>query len=307
MFDDLPSPRLLSGNDRRAYRDPCAVYHEGIWFLYYTLAETEADGQVYLYTAMSESGDLRHWSKPHILTPRNRGLNYSSPGNIVFHNNKWHMCLQTYPRPNGEKYGNADCRLWMMESDDLRHWSPPELLLVKGGDTGVREMGRMIDPYLVEHADKPGEWYCFYKQNGVSYSRTDNFREWIYGGSREAGENVCIIRHGGEYVMFHSPENGIGVMRSSDLTDWRDDGELITLGQKDWEWAMGRITAGFVIDLRHVAGIEAFVVFYHGSGPEDESVLFDTHASIGVAWSKDLTVWDWPGKFKPVCTNIEEE
>jgi hypothetical protein len=204
------------------------------------------------------------------------------------------MCLQTYPRPKGEKYGNGDCRLWMMESEDLRHWSDPELLMVKGRDTAVREMGRMIDPYWVENADDPGEWYCFYKQNGVSFSRSRDLRNWTYGGSREAGENVCIIRDDGEYVMFHSPENGIGVMRSSNLTDWREDERLITLGQEGWEWAKGRITAGFVVDLRHVEGIRAFVMFYHGSGPEDESVLFDTHASIGIAWSKDLAVWEWP-------------
>ncbi len=294
MLNTLPSPILLQGNHRSAYRDPCAVYHEGIWRLFYTLVETEPDGRVFLYTALSESADLHDWSEPRKLTPRDQRLNFSSPGNIILHENKWRMCLQTYPRPGGEKYGNSDCRLWMMESDDLRSWSDPELLMVKGGDTGTRDMRRMIDPYLVEDADKPGEWYCFYKQDGVSFSRTSNFRDWTYAGNREAGENVCIIRHDGEYIMFHSPDNGIGVMRSSNLLDWRREERLITLGQENWDWARGRITAGFVIDLRHVAGIERFVMFFHGSGPEDERVLFDTHASIGIAWSGNLIDWDWP-------------
>lgn len=294
MLHALTSPILLKGDDRVAYRDPSAVYHEGVWYLYYTLVETEPDGMVYLYAAMSDSTDLLHWSEPRVLTPRHQGLNFSSPGNVVFHEGKWRMCLQTYPRPNGEKYGNGDCRLWTMESGDLRHWTDPELLMVKGRDATVREMGRMIDPYWVENADNPGEWYCFYKQNGVSFSRSRDLRNWTYGGSREAGENVCIIRYDGEYVMFHSPENGIGVMRSSNLTDWREDERLITLGQESWDWAKGRITAGFVVDLRHEEGVWAFVMFYHGSGPEDESVLFDTHASIGIAWSKDLAVWKWP-------------
>ncbi|MHA6480948.1 glycoside hydrolase family protein [Paenibacillus sp. strain BS8-2] len=290
----VTSPILLQGDDKRAYRDPCAVYHDGIWYLYFTLVETEPDGGVYLYAAASESMDLKQWSEPRLLTRRDQGLNFSSPGNVVYHGGKWRMCLQTYPRPNGEKYGNADCRLWTMESADLRHWSEPELLLVKGRETDVGEMGRMIDPYWVENVGSPGEWYCFYKQNGVSFSRSYDLKEWTYGGSREAGENVCVIRHEGEYVMFHSPENGIGVMRSTDLSEWREDEWLITLGQKDWEWAKGRITAGFVIDLRHVEDIEAFVMFFHGSGPQDESVLFDTHASIGIAWSKDLLNWEWP-------------
>jgi hypothetical protein len=54
------------------------------------------------------------------------------------------------------------------------------------------------------------------------------------------------------------------------------------------------LTAAFVLDLRDVQGVEAFVMFFHGSGPEDERVLFDTYASIGIAWSRDLKHWEWP-------------
>ncbi|RTE10661.1 hypothetical protein [Paenibacillus whitsoniae] len=292
----MTSPVLLRGDHKKAFRDPCALYQDGIWWLYYTLVETEEDGRVYLYTAMSQSANLREWSKPLLLTPRDQHLNFSSPGNVIRVNNRWRMCLQSYPRPNGEKYGNGDCRIWMMESEDLVNWTAPELLRVKGDHVADKDMGRMIDPYFIENAAKPGEWFCFYKQNGVSLSKTDNFRQWTYCGNESAGENVCIIRDEGEYVMFHSPENGIGVMRSYDLVHWREEDSLITLGQQEWEWAKGRITAGFVLDLRHKEGVEAFVMFFHGSGPEDERVLFDTHASIGIAWSRDLKVWDWPGK-----------
>jgi hypothetical protein len=290
----LPSPVLLRGDHCRAYRDPCAVYHDGIIRLFYTLVETEADGSVYLYTAVSESADLCAWSEPRILTPKDRSFNYSSPGNIIRSDGRWLMCLQTYPRPNGEKYGNGNSRIWMMESRDLSVWGEPQLLRVKGDGVAEQDMGRMIDPYLVENAAKPGEWYCFYKQNGVSMSKTEDFRQWTYCGREDAGENVCIIRHEGEYVMFHSPENGIGVKRSRDLLHWQDDAGLITLGQEDWGWAKGRLTAAFVLDLRHVAGVEAYVMFFHGSGPEDERILFDTYASIGIAWSKDLLHWEWP-------------
>lgn len=34
-------------------------------------------------------------------------------------------------------------------------------------------------------------------------------------------------------------------------------------------------------------------VIFHGSGPEDESVYFDTFASIGIAYSRDLVNWRW--------------
>jgi hypothetical protein len=290
---NIPSPVLLQGNSRIAYRDPTAFYHEGVFRLYYTLVETESDGQVYMYTAMSESQDLVNWSKPTLLTLKDRNLNFSSPGNIIRYKDRWIMCLQTYPRPNGEKYGNENSRIWTMESTDLVHWTKPELLRLKGDEVPFERMGRMIDPFLIESKDEPGKWWCFYKQNGVSLSYSYDLKHWIYYGSKHAGENVCILNVQDQYVMFHSPENGIGIMRSSDLS-WTHENTLLTLGQQEWDWARGRITAGFVLDCRQVRGIEKFLLFFHGTGPEDERVIFDTHACIGIAWSDDLIEWHWP-------------
>lgn len=75
---------------------------------------------------------------------------------------------------------------------------------------------------------------------------------------------------------------------------WNDYGHLITLGQKEWEWAKGRITAGTVLDLTDVDGINKYIMFFHASGPltEDEGD-FDKNSSIGIAWSDDLVNWDW--------------
>ncbi|MEK3721475.1 hypothetical protein [Paenibacillus sp. FSL H8-0034] len=293
-LDDIPSPVLLQGNSRIAYRDPAALYHEGVFRLFFTLTETEPDGRIYMYTATSESRDLLSWSEPRKLTPRDRSLNYSSPGNVIRYQDRWVMCLQTYPRPNGEKYGNDSSRIWKMESEDLVQWTAPELLLLKGSEVPVEQMGRMIDPYLIEDKDQPGKWWCFYKQNGVSLSYSCDLEKWTYYGHERAGENVCILNEHNEYVMFHSPENGIGIMRSLDLKSWTHQQPVLTLGQQEWEWAKGRITAGFVLDCRNVAGIGKFLMFFHGSGPEDEQVIFDTHACIGIAWSDDLVEWHWP-------------
>jgi hypothetical protein len=73
---------------------------------------------------------------------------------------------------------------------------------------------------------------------------------------------------------------------------------LITLGQKDWVWAQGRLTAGFVLDARHVPQVGKYLMFFHGSryGEDDPRGGFDNFASIGLAWSDDLREWDWPGK-----------
>ena len=98
------------------------------------------------------------------------------------------------------------------------------------------------------------------------------------------------------YDMFHSPRNGIGILTSKDCVNWEDTGILLTLGQENWIWAKGRITAGFVMEMPCQEDEKVWLMFFHGSGPEDERVVFDQFASIGIAWSKDLIHWDWTGK-----------
>lgn len=294
-LDALASPVLFRGDATTAYRDPAAVYHDGWFRLFFTLVKIEPDRKVYSYCAWSKSRDLLHWSEPKIFTPRDQRLNFGSPGNIVRFQDKWVLCLQTYPRPNGEKFGNESARIWTMRSDDLETWSEPDLLRVKGPDVAEADMGRMIDPFLLQSKDEPAKWWCFYKQKGVSMSWSTDLKTWTFAGRTSAGENPCVIVENGEYLLFHSPKNGIGVKRSKDLKTWRDEGTL-TLDQKNWPWAKGRLTAGFVLDLRKEPRIGKALMFFHGSAfPEsDPRGGFDNFASIGVAWSDDLKNWQWP-------------
>ncbi len=293
LLAELPSPLLLPGGATTAWRDPAVVLADGRFHLFGTLVECEADGP-YLYLAHTHSADLRHWSPPRKLSPRDRSLNFSSPGNVVRHDGQWVLCCQTYPRPRGERYADESARLWLRRSGDLLDWSEPELLRVKGPDVPREAMGRMIDPYLV--ADESGRWWCFFKQHGASRAWSTDLRTWTYVGAVPAGENVCLVRDGGEWLMIHSPENGLGLKRSGDLATWRDDGRL-TLGQADWPWAQGRLTAGFVLDLRDEPGGGLALLFFHGSRypEEDPRGGFDNHAGIGLAWSADLRTWTWPG------------
>ena len=101
----LPSSRILAGDSAHAYRDPAAVFRNGVYYLYFTLVETEEDGGVYMYLAESRSADLVTWSEPRKLTVRDRSKNFSSPGCIVEHGGSYVICCQTYCRENGEKYG----------------------------------------------------------------------------------------------------------------------------------------------------------------------------------------------------------
>ena len=293
----LPSPVLFRGDAATAYRDPAAVFHDGWFHLYFTLVRVESNGDPYSYAAWSRSRDLQAWTPPVAFTPRDRGLNFGSPGNVVRDGADWVLCLQTYPRPRGETYGNADARLWTMRSRDLEHWGEPELLRVKGPEVPREKMGRMIDPFLLADRDEPGRWWCFFKQNGVSRSWSRDLRTWTFDGRAEGGENACVIADGDDYVLFHSPANGIGQKRSRDLRDWRDAG-VTTLGQAGWPWARGRLTAGFALDLRRDPAVGQVLLFFHGSDfPEsDPRGGFDNFASIGLAWSADLKNWRWPGQ-----------
>lgn len=106
----------------------------------------------------------------------------------------------------------------------------------------------MIDPYLLQDKDHSGKWWCFYKQNGINIASSEDLRVWQPFGHVDAGENPCVVVDRNEYVLFHSPANGIGRKRSRNLVDWQDEG-VFTLGQTEWSWAQGRLTAAFVLDL----------------------------------------------------------
>ncbi|MGD9127527.1 MAG: sialidase family protein, partial [Planctomycetia bacterium] len=104
-FGKIESPIVFRGDEKFAYRDPAVVYDKGHFHLYFTISENAADGGYYNYLAYSRSSDLIHWTYPRILTPRDRKLNFSSPGNVIRRQGEWILCLQTYPTPNKEKYG----------------------------------------------------------------------------------------------------------------------------------------------------------------------------------------------------------
>lgn len=299
-FSAIKSPVILKGNETTAYRDPACIYNNGIFRLFYTYNLTGEDGKPYWFTAFSRSRDLIHWTSPKIITPKDRNLNFASPGNIIRYGDEWILCLQTYPTPKGEKYGNENCRVWIMRSKDLENWGPAEMLMVKGPDVPVEKMGRLIDAYLIEDKDEPGKWWCFFDDNAANMSYSYDLKTWTYFNRIEAGENVCILVDGDEYLMFHSPKNGIGMKRSKDVKSWRDVGGPttkdrtgpITLGQKHWPWASQRLTAGFVLDLRDDPRVGKYLMFFHGEPPGG----FSKYASLGLAWSDDLIHWDWPGK-----------
>jgi hypothetical protein len=305
LLESLPSPILFKGDNHTAYRDPLLIHENGAFYLFYSYVLEEEDHLIYWYTAVSKSSDLQHWTAPRILTPKDQNLNYASPGNVVKVGGEWLLCLQTYPiagfrRGDKLRYADDRARLFLMRSKDLETWSAPELIKVKGPDVAGPDIGKMIDPFLLRDKDVAGKWWCFYKQNGnVHCAWSPDLQTWTTGTTELAhGENPCVIVQGGEYVLFYSPKNGIGVKRSADLVHWREDVPPLTFGQDGWPWAETRLTAGYVEDLRDVPGVGRYVMVFHASGPGKvrTELQENANAHLGIAWSYDLKTWDWPGK-----------
>ena len=274
-------------------RDPALVYHEGVMHCFLTAAEKRAGGYI-LFLDVTTSRDLAEWTQPVRLTTSE--LSFSSPGNAIRVGDKWVLCVQSYPIGPGEVYGSAASRLWLMESDDLAQWTEPRLIAPDGCAAGWADSPRQIDPYLVEH---DGKFWCFYKAEGcMGLLVSDDLHAW-----REASpaapvlsrddtpdgatvENACVIREGGEFVMFFAPcrqGRGIGVARSDDLLTWRD---IRYLDFPALPWALGGPTAAMVLDLRDQCG--RWLMAFHGERPGPH------RAALGFAWSEDLEHWTCP-------------
>lgn len=296
MLSNLTSPILLQGNNRMAYRDPLILHEDGKFWLFYSIATNQTDtviqGEAFWQTAYSTSTDLKQWSKPIAITPQDLTLNFCSPGSITKHDGEWVMSLQSYPTPNGEKFGNDSSRLWITRSTDLSHWSDLEMIYFMGSDVPNGSIPRMIDPCIIPDKDIPGKWWCFckIKQTGVSMAWSNDLKSWNYEGRIDGGENPCVIVQDNKYVLFHSPSNGIGIKQSENLHDWQDTG-LLLLNQQHWDWAQGRLTAGYVLDARDLPSVGHYLMVFHG---EKDNNSFTVNSSIGIAWSKDLENWQWP-------------
>jgi len=292
----IPSPQILPYRDGMHFRDPAAVFHDGVFHLFFTVTEPRNGGKSMVsFLGKSTSTDLVNWSEVRPLTKEDPALNYSSPGNVIRFGGQWVICFQTYPIRDEGFIGDDTARLFVMRSEDLEQWGEPELLRVKGSHVPVEEMGRMIDAYLVEDRGEPGKWWCFYKQNGVSMSHSRDLRTWTYAGRQNAGENACVIVKDDRYYLIHSPgRDGMGLMTSKDLKRWRPVlEENITLGYPKWPWARCRLTAGFVLDLTRHPDVGKYLMFYHATAsPRPHEHVGG--CSIGIAWSDDLLHWDWP-------------
>ena len=276
---------VFKGNDRFAYRDPACVLFGDTYCLFFTVSEKQ-DGYLYNRIGMSKSKDLVSWTEPVLITVKDLDLNYCSPGNIIKREDDYIICFTSYPMPfkySVRDHADETARLFTMSTKDFESFTEPVMLLTKG-DTPARDLGRMIDPYMIE---KDEEYFLFYKQNGVSLSKSRDLENWEYIGHTDGGENACVIKHDGKYLLIHSPENGIGFKCSDDLEHWTDCGHT-TLGQDIKAMPQSRLTAGFAMEA-DMGSPHKYIMFYHISQNRDPETHGD--ASLCVAFTDDFETY----------------
>jgi len=244
------------------------------------------------YLDMRTSPDLITWSPPKRIFTSNAG--YSSPGNVLFDNNRWIMCFQTYPISRFKEYGNDNCRLWLSESKDLEHWSPPHIISSKGSQAQWASNPRQIDPFLFPFH---GNYYCFYKAHGaLGLLKSSDLQTWEEFHSESPVfskkdtpdnttiENVCIVEHKNEFYMFFSPcyiKRGIGVARSKNLLDWTF---VQYLKFPKFLWAESGPTAPSILKMNQNS--PQWLMAFHADRARPH------HAVLGLAWSDDLFNWN---------------
>jgi len=271
---------LLKGSSHVAWRDPACLYHSDEYHLFCTRSVLSEDGFMYNTVAYCHGKTLSDLSEPVDITPIDRHLNYCSPGCILSVGNEFYIPVSSYPLPlpyRESAIATADARIFFIRTVDFKSFSDPEPVLAKG-DTGLENLGRMIDPYLFRDREDSGLYHLFFKQNGVSHSQSRDLIHWDFTGRIDGGENASVYCKDGLYHLYHSPENGVGHKISSDLVHWKELG-ISTLGQKHLPFATGRITAGFFCESGPDT-IYPYLLFFHGSR---EDCPPETHGSATLA------------------------
>jgi len=112
-FSELSSPIIFRGDHKHAYRDPAVIFHNGSFYLYFTLSETAADGGYYNMTAYSISPDLVHWTFPKIVTPRDRSLiSFATKANGLSVSRRIRRPTGKYSAQTTAEFGSCAARTW---------------------------------------------------------------------------------------------------------------------------------------------------------------------------------------------------
>ena len=316
-WSKIKNPLIQQGSHKIAYCDPSIHFHDNVFRVFFSKVELLTSQEIIIQLAVTESTDLLNWSSPQILSNKNHPM--TNPGNIIRYKKDWVMTCNNYHLEKNQLNSDEMVLPWITRSTDLINWSKPEVMLLKSPNLEANFMGNCSSPCLVKDISDPEKWWCFFNHGGLSINHNHNspYRnrikdsrytelyslnlsysydlvEWNYWNTVNGQENYCVMTDQENYILVDSPSNGIGMKMSSDLIHWHQIG-LYTLGQRQWEWANGRITSAHIINLKNYDKVGKYLMVFNGCTQEGLALnVFHGQASVGLAWSDDLSNWYWP-------------
>jgi len=287
ILDGLRNP--IFALDGISVRDPAAVWHEGVCYLFYTRHIGGWQESASWDIGMVATQDFREFAAESIITPKG----YASPGNIARANDQWVLPVQSYPWPS---------EIALLYSDDLIEWSQPHHIIPADTGPGWDAVHGPIDGRQFRHQDR---WYCVWTNflagsdhRAFGVSASWDLQAWenltpdgpFIDGSHyypNGGvENCAIIGTEGEWHFFASvgmsPQR-LAHVSAAEPFAWpalTPDAEIIL--PRD-AWCAYSQSAVFVDDWRAVWG--KYAMLYHGQQAPDGP------GTLGLALSDDL--WEW--------------
>lgn len=297
-FPSIRNPVINPRPGQIAVRDTALFCEKGVIHCIYTGLWWHGSGMV-THLEQRSTLDLQHWSEPAMI-----GLpTLWSPGNILKVKNRYVMVCQHQPvtMPDGDNPKGKmrhDSRLWLLWSDDLQHWSSPQIVMPEGCTAQWSpDSRRQIDGCLIEHDNR---YWILCKQGNSSIGRlgllvSDDLEHWetvptdgpVIGPHNiddpDGCENACVIRDGNEFVSFFPRYNKpAALLRSKNLFDWYG---LTELKFPHRSWIQSPPNAPSVIDTRTING--KYLMAFFSSSP-----AIAMSGRIGLAWSEDLVNWE---------------
>jgi len=274
-------------------RDPAAIWHDGLCYLYYTRQIGGWTGDASWDIGLVTTRDFREYSDETIITP----TGYASPGNIVRAGGQWVLVVQSYPWPS---------EIALLYSDDLLHWSAPEHIIPADSGPGWGAEHGPIDGWLFRHEQR---WHCawvnFIKgtdHRAFGVHASADLKTWenltpdapFIDGSAYDGnggvENCALVRDQETWHFFAgvgmSPQR-LGHVASDNPLRWPALTPECEIKLPQESWCAYSQSALFVDDWREICG--KWGMIYHGIETPD------SNATFGLAFSDDLWTWEAAG------------
>ncbi|MDI9584253.1 MAG: hypothetical protein QM473_08555 [Acidobacteriota bacterium] len=273
-------------------RDPAAIWHEGVCYLYYTRHIGDWGGSAAWDIGLVTTTDFRKFSAERIITPKG----YASPGNVIRFEDRWVLVVQSYPWPS---------EIALMESEDLVNWSAPRHIIPADTGPGWGAEHGPIDGWLFFH---DGLWYCpwvnflkgtdhraFGAHASCDLERWENLTPetpFIDGSAYNHNggiENCAVVNDGERWHFFVSvgmaPQKLARVVAPVPFL-WPAVTPEDELRLPPAPWCSYNQSALFVDDWREICGKWAMI--FHGLDRPDGLATF------GLAFSDDLREWEMP-------------